>query len=655
MITRTTYILAIVIAFAVIGVVINVVARDQYFNYDESLNLTASKTLASTGMYATELNGEYIRYDPTVTTGPTVVVPMALAIRAFGATPGVVRGTLIVLCLVYLVMACWAAREIFGDPVAFAFLIVMTTTPYVLQLGVSAQGDLPSICLALFALALLDRADRVTTKRSRLLILAAASLSLALAVLAKDILMLMVLSAMAVVGIDFLRSKTRARAPSHGIAILIALGIVLGWRGYQYVAMRLTSPVEFAKWTAIAKDIGNMVGTHIVYRPLSHTRQAWLLAWDLFAPYLLGFIAGLLAIWLLRYVFRLPTKWINWESSAQKTILATAALWCLWYFIISGPEASNRHLLLGVVFLELLALNFAWQLWSGAGATSFSSVSALPTTDVDVVKNPGARNAIWYVYPIAGVLTGLMIWGVWYGITYNQQAHRDSKSMLLSQLEAVKWVETNMPKDSAISGWGWYVPWHISFLADRKTARANIHSASLQGITDWLLLPPEISVEGANERRQSFLARQGSLEYSGGGYEIYRISHRSEDQPKTTEQLSVIARNAKKWKADGHNYSELNRTRAIADGLIPLEMIINGGIQNLFGGPVDISPAPLSAGIPDTFLVLFSGVPNDECVKLAFPPPNDFVVYAGNFLKLAGSEEEARSLCTTGNMWFIAK
>lgn len=129
----------------------------------------------------------------------------------------------------------------------------------------------------------------------------------------------------------------------------------------------------------------------------------------------------------------------------------------------------------------------------------------------------------------------------------------------------------------------------------------------------------------------------------------------AEAVPLTKDHLKALAASLKQWKASGHKYADINNQRAISDGLVPKEMVGEKGLVNLFGGPADISLAPANAGVPDTFLVLFSGVPNDACVKLAFPAPDGFVVYAGDFLKTATSEAQANSLCTTGNMWFVAK
>jgi hypothetical protein len=639
------YILAMVIACAILAFAITA-ARSQYFNFDEAVALNVSNTLASHGVYATELNGGYIRYDPIATSGPTVIVPLAFAIRTFGTAPGVVRATLVISFIIYLAIAFGAVKRIFGNFVALAFLIVLTTTPLALWLGLSALGEVPAICLGLFALALLGRADD-GVKRSRLF-LAVGGLSLALAILAKEIMMLVAIAGMAVVAIEFLKSKTRRRAIQRAIAILFGLGIVFGWRGYQYLAMRLSTPDEFRKWLAIVKDIRNLHGTQTAYRPLSHTRQAWELAYELFAPYLLGFAVGLLAIWLLRYLFKLSLRWIDWESSAQKTIFAAAIIWCVWYFFISGPEANNRHFMIGLAFIELLALHFAHQLWS----FTQKKLESLPD---GVAPAPNGKIAVWTTYAVAGLVIGLMVWGVWRGISYNREFYIASKRQLQSQLRVAKWMESNVPTNSAISGWGWYVPWHIAFLANRTPAKANIYTASLSGMTDWLVIPPEIADEGPDKKRQSFLERQGHLEFSDGGYEVYRVSHRPEDEPTTTAQLRTVLTRVKKWKAEGHNYSELNPNRAIADDLIPAEMIIHNKLQNLFGGPVDITAAPANNVMPYTFLLLFSGVPDEDCVNLAFPPNDDFLVYAGDYRRIASSLEHAKLLCTTGNMWFVAR
>lgn len=129
----------------------------------------------------------------------------------------------------------------------------------------------------------------------------------------------------------------------------------------------------------------------------------------------------------------------------------------------------------------------------------------------------------------------------------------------------------------------------------------------------------------------------------------------AEAVPQVQEQLKTIFANVQKWKAAGHRYADLNSKVAISDGLVPKEMISETGLMNVFGGPADISLAPPNAGVPDTFLVLFSGVPNEACVKLAFPTPPNYLVYAGDYMKTAPSEAQAKTLCTTGNMWFVAK
>lgn len=125
--------------------------------------------------------------------------------------------------------------------------------------------------------------------------------------------------------------------------------------------------------------------------------------------------------------------------------------------------------------------------------------------------------------------------------------------------------------------------------------------------------------------------------------------------PLTREQLKTIATSVKKWKAAGHSYADLNRKRATDDGLVPIEMVTENGLTHLFGGPADIGAAPANVGIPDTFYLLFSGVPSESCVQLTWPPNDGYIVFPGTWMKTATSEEQAKSLCTTGNIWFVAK
>jgi hypothetical protein len=125
---------------------------------------------------------------------------------------------------------------------------------------------------------------------------------------------------------------------------------------------------------------------------------------------------------------------------------------------------------------------------------------------------------------------------------------------------------------------------------------------------------------------------------------------------EAARQLQSLVGNVKAWGAKGNGFESLGVKRALADGLFPAGMLRPDGVPaNPWGGPVDVGPAPPAMG--DTFLVVFSGVPDEECVRLSLTPSASYKVYAGTFLDTSSpaDAEAAKSLCATGNMWFVAK
>ena len=97
--------------------------------FDEGLNAGTAATLARSGLYALPDPEKPRVLDPAIQTGPTVIVPIALAYRIF--SPGVWLARMVVLP--FAVLACVGfiliARRLIGDGgagLAFLFLLAGT-------------------------------------------------------------------------------------------------------------------------------------------------------------------------------------------------------------------------------------------------------------------------------------------------------------------------------------------------------------------------------------------------------------------------------------------------------------------------------------------------------------------------------------------------
>jgi hypothetical protein len=77
--------------FVCYGIILFILASRISLGFDEAYNLNLAKTFAQDNRYATQLENGYRHFDPAVSTGPTLLFPLALAIRGGGANLATVR------------------------------------------------------------------------------------------------------------------------------------------------------------------------------------------------------------------------------------------------------------------------------------------------------------------------------------------------------------------------------------------------------------------------------------------------------------------------------------------------------------------------------------------------------------------------------------
>ena len=122
---------------------------------DEGLHNTAAATFARTGAYGLPLLDRVVPFDPTIGVGPTVIVPIAMAMKVFGVEPVVGRAVV----LFYAVLAwaiMWGLLVRLGSRraalVSLAFVLVGTHEPFQSFAFVGRQviGEVPALafCLA---------------------------------------------------------------------------------------------------------------------------------------------------------------------------------------------------------------------------------------------------------------------------------------------------------------------------------------------------------------------------------------------------------------------------------------------------------------------------------------------------------------------------
>jgi hypothetical protein len=377
-----------------------------------------------------------------------------------------------------------------------------------------------AVSLALASIALLSRSERSARPVALLL---GSGVLLGLAVLAKDSTLLL-LPALALVCIsDALRHAVRpARAMANLTPAVVASLMAGGWRGYQAVAMRLGSTVEdAAAWQHLSAETAQILTHKVAFAPLSHLAAAAQSSSDYYGPLLLSFAVGLIIVLALRGRLRASPEQSR-SNLGLRVAGGAAATWFVWFFALSGPEATMRHLLPGVLFAELLAARLLAWLWQSVAADGLSWRTRLQRMRTHSLERRQASMLV-----AAALLTACFLWAVGHGLGYTRLYLDSSMRRLAMQRAATAWIETNTPSDAVLSGWGWYIPWSLAYMADRMPAKVVLETADLSGLSDWFVLCPEVEWGGSlDERLRDFLARQGAPVVEQRWYRVYRVTWR---------------------------------------------------------------------------------------------------------------------------------
>jgi hypothetical protein len=475
------------------------VAPRLFVLFDEAYNLNVSQTLAERGVYASHLAEGDRLFDPAVTTGPALLVPLALAVRLGGADLTVVRAALLVIFIAGLVVVFFSAWELLGGPwPALAFLIVYYGTRLVLMIGLSVLGEVLAIDLMLAALALLHRAERPGVGRRSWLLLAS-GLALGMAELSKDMISIVaVVMAMAWLW-DAARGRARRSLPLLAPA-LVAAAVAGAWRAVQILGARLTlSPDALQAWNRYAAETARNLWTAVTFGPLSHPIAAVRLGIEYFGPILLGLSVAFAALAVARLLAGERTSPLD-GSFTHRVIVITVAILLFWYVLISGPQALHKHVLPAIVLGELFTVLVTQWLW----------------------RMPRLVPRL-----VALALAVLLAYGVVEGMSWNRLYLSSSQQRLALEHSAATWIAKNTPADAAISGWGWFVPWHIAFLAHRTPAQAHVETDNLAGLSDWFVVSAEIPWSNyKDDRLADFLRRQGAPVVNQPLYPVYRVTWR---------------------------------------------------------------------------------------------------------------------------------
>lgn len=493
--------------------------------FDESYNINLASTLAATGVYKTYAVNFSALFDPAITTGPTLMVPVAGAFRIFGTNLLVLRLTLLVIFGAALLVTMFALSDWLDPLSACVYVVALFSTSVVFNGALTLFGDSFAILSATTGFSLLATAQRQLSAR-RLL---ASGVCFGLAVLTKDIFALAIAFVFVAAIVNWLKDKRLIQF----LPVVVAIGMFVAWKAYQYTVANMTLDREqYSLWLDYVVSRAQFMTVEFAWSPLSNVAVGLNRILTIYSQNYLLLVIVIVACGMASQL----NWWRTWEPMyiAPLAVLLLSAFWFIWFVFLAGPSIGYHHISPGVAMAELAAVCI-WHIF---------------------LRNH--ENRLFSKF-VTLSCAAILAYAMQHESIHLYKTTTSFEPRLKAQHDAADWVSANIPANAPISGWGWFVPWDLAFLGNRIPARVDPGTYELKGLSEWFVIGPDWSSTIFSEihRRNTILATRQPV-FDNGYYKIYhvpivlKILHPSETitgvpfnvQPGGDAALGITAENA---------------------------------------------------------------------------------------------------------------
>ncbi|MBC7262821.1 MAG: glycosyltransferase family 39 protein [Chloroflexi bacterium] len=287
---------------------------------DEGIILQAAWNLAERGVYGLRSSEGMRPFDPALTTGPTVVVPVTLAFRLFGI--GLIPGRAVMgLYLIWTVIAIYALMQHLYDwqvalLAAFMVLACYTYDANLVQRGRYVLGEVPGLCFILWGAYFWVKALWGTRCRD----VALSGLFFGLAILTKEIYILVM---PALVGL-WLLDSAYYKQRRHAVFLWSLVLAIMPYAGWVVLRRVLMDPEAFAAAMEVTHDAAfitvAMPKLSWMLNSLKFLMQSTFFEW-----------------WLPGLIYVFGASLAQRDRNVERLFLPVFALvWLAWYLFVSS-------------------------------------------------------------------------------------------------------------------------------------------------------------------------------------------------------------------------------------------------------------------------------------------------------------------------------
>lgn len=320
--------------------------------FDEGFTTHAARTLAERGVYGTyNAQDGYLHFDSGVSTGPTLVIPIALLFKLFGYGMWQARLVNVLFTLVLLWGLFAVMKRLYGQNVSLLAVMILLGWPNLAGAGflnVSRQvlGEAPALAfLAVGWWVLFKSWSARSTKLAAL-----AGLLFGLGLVTKSQVAIVFLPALGLISLLRL-PKDRNQWVRWAMPVVMTLAASAMWRGVEYVGQLGASPaLQQANADGYVKSI------ELLLLPFSFGSLLKRADWILVA--VMG-VGGISCLWRARVWQLLKPNQLDQTNQPyeEATLGLFTLLYAIWYGFIS--IGWSRYAFVGYVIGILLCTKLA--------------------------------------------------------------------------------------------------------------------------------------------------------------------------------------------------------------------------------------------------------------------------------------------------------
>jgi len=393
------------------------------FWFDEGIHLQPPKNLVLYGEYALMDGGVLRRFDPLLSAGPPLSLPVAAAFRLFGIDLWPARFVTVGYLMLAAAIFYRLARQTHGWRVAGLALGLLVLSPGLefVRLGRQVMGEMPALFYFLLGMSLWVQAAR---RRRALLLLA--GLGFGLAMVTKTIYAPILPAGWSLVWLADRWRYRRLTSVHFLLPSLVGLSCLAAWQGYQFASLQL------AGFQRQASELANSAGRSVlVFAPQCISASV---------RFLLGpnFYLGL-GLPALAYNLYLSLRGRRSLLELQRAaLLLMAVVWLAWYALAS--VGWHRYALPGLVVVALPVARLLLDVHSRIAR----------------LLDPGRGRAVFGGLALAAV-TALLVFFPFYRTSLYEEVSATVSRADDSARRFAAYINAHVEQDALIESWEWQI------------------------------------------------------------------------------------------------------------------------------------------------------------------------------------------------------